>query len=75
VNVDGVIAPVKEMFQSTISSSDGERPADIRAREPLFGFIGWTNSTVLLVRWASRPYHIPSRQGFFGENRIPSLLK
>jgi len=53
VNVDGVIAPVKEMFQSMISSSDGETPADIRASKPLFGFIGQTNSTVLLVCWAS----------------------
>jgi len=53
VNVDGVIAPVKEMFQSMISSSGGETPADIRASKPLFGFIGQTNSTVLLVCWAS----------------------
>ena len=53
VNVDGVIAPVKEMFQSTISSSDSDAPPEARAREPLFGFIGQTNLTVLLVRWAS----------------------
>ena len=53
VNVDGVIAPVKEMFQSTISSSDNDAPPDTRVREPLFGFIGQTNSTVLLVRWAN----------------------
>jgi hypothetical protein len=52
-NVDGVIAPVKEMFQSTISSNDGETPANVRAREPLFGFIARTNSTVLLVRWTN----------------------
>ena len=51
-NVDGAIAPVKEMFQSTISSSDSEAPPEARVRVPLFGFIGQTNSTVLLVRWA-----------------------
>ena len=53
VNVDGVIAPVKEMFQSTISSSDNDAPPDTRVREPLFGFLGQSNSTVLLVRWAN----------------------
>ncbi len=53
VNVDGAIAPVKEMFQSTISSSDSEAPPEARVRGPLFGFIGQTNSTVLLVRWAN----------------------
>jgi len=53
VNVDGVTAPVKEMFQSTISSSESAAPPGLRLGEPLFGFIGQTNSTVLLVRWAS----------------------
>src|SRR6266487_3023376 len=53
VNVGGVIAPVKEMFQSTSSGSDSDTPADARDREPLSRFIGQTNSTVLLVRWAN----------------------
>lgn len=52
-NVDGVITPVKEMFQSTVSSRDGDAPFEVRVGEPLFGFIGRTNSTVLLVRWAN----------------------
>jgi hypothetical protein len=52
VNVAGVTAPVKEMFQSRISNSDNDGP-EASTGDPLFGFIGQTNSTVLLVRWAN----------------------
>jgi hypothetical protein len=52
-NVDGVAAPVQEMFQCRVSRSDGAAPPDVRAGDSLFGFIGRTNSTVLLVRWAN----------------------
>jgi len=52
VSVAGVTAPVKEMFQSRISGSDNDGP-DANIRDPLFGFIGQTNSTVLLVRWGN----------------------
>jgi hypothetical protein len=47
VNVDGLVAPVRELFRSTAWPGVGPvSPATT------YGFIARTNSTILLVRWS-----------------------
>jgi len=53
VSVDGVIAPVTEMFRSTVLKTDPESPTESANGKVFFGFTGRTNSTVLLVRWTT----------------------
>jgi hypothetical protein len=47
VNVDGLVAPVRELFRSTAFPGTGPISPAIT-----YGFIARTNSTILLVRWS-----------------------
>lgn len=51
VNVDGVIAPVKAIFQSVRRESEGSG-SHLRTGEPSFGFTAQAGTTTLLVRWS-----------------------
>lgn len=53
VNIDGIVAPVTELFQTTILKTDVENPAlpILRTGEKLFGFAADAKGVQLLVRW------------------------
>jgi hypothetical protein len=51
VNVDGVVAPVGEVFQSAIRQVESPDLPDLKTGDVFFGFSGQSGSTVLLVRW------------------------
>jgi Domain of unknown function (DUF4178) len=51
VNVDGVVARVSELFQTTIRQVDSPEASDLNAGDVFFGFTGGTPGEQLLVRW------------------------
>jgi hypothetical protein len=51
VNVDGVIAPVGELFRSTIQQVEDPGQPGLKAGDVRYGFSGSAGSTTLLVRW------------------------
>jgi len=51
VNVDGVVAKVTELFQSTIRQVDSPEASDLNPGDVFFGFSGGTPGAELLVRW------------------------
>jgi hypothetical protein len=51
VNVDGVIAPVNELFRSTIQQIEDPEQLGWKSGDVWYGFSGREGSTVLLVRW------------------------
>jgi hypothetical protein len=51
VNVDGLVAIVSGLFQSTIRQVESPEASDLNARDVFFGFSGKTQSAQLLVRW------------------------
>ena len=50
-DVDGYVAPVTELFQSTIRQMDGTGLADWKSGAVSYGFSARTNSILLLARW------------------------
>jgi nicotinate-nucleotide pyrophosphorylase len=51
VNVDGLVAIVSELFQSTIRQVESPEASDLNPGDVFFGFSGKTESAQLLVRW------------------------
>jgi len=52
VNVDGSEVSIREIFRSTVHSSEGESASSGKAGDVFYGFTGQISSnTVLLVRW------------------------
>jgi hypothetical protein len=53
VNIDGIVAPATELFQTTVLGTDVENPTApvLRTGERLFGFAANANGMQLLVRW------------------------
>ena len=51
VNVDGYVAPVTELFQSTIRQLEGPGMPDWKSGAVSYGFNAQTNSILLLARW------------------------
>jgi hypothetical protein len=51
VNVDGIVAKVGELFQSTIRQVESPEASDLNPGDVFFGFTGGAQSTELLVRW------------------------
>jgi hypothetical protein len=53
VEVDGLVARVTEIFQSSVLRTDGGSSANLWDAPVLFGFTARTNSALLLVRWTA----------------------
>jgi hypothetical protein len=51
VNIDGVTATVRELFQSTVSRTENVAPGDWHVGDVSFGYIGQAEYGLLLVRW------------------------
>jgi hypothetical protein len=51
VNVNGIIAPVSDHFQSTVRRVEDSETNDRRNGDTFYGFIAQTGSIRLLVRW------------------------
>jgi len=51
VNIDGLVAKVSELFQSTIRQVDSPEASDIDTGAVFFGFTGKSDYAQLLVRW------------------------
>jgi hypothetical protein len=51
VNIDGLVAKVSELFQSTIRQVDSPEASDLNTRDVFFGLTGKSEYTQLLVRW------------------------
>ena len=51
VNVDGVIAPVSEMFRSTLQQVEDPEQPGWKSGDVRYGISGREGSTILLVRW------------------------
>ena len=51
VNLDGYVAPVTELFQSTIRQIEGPGFTDWKTGAVSYGFSAQTNSILLLARW------------------------
>jgi hypothetical protein len=51
VNLDGLVAKVSELFQSTIRQVDSPEASDLNAGDVFFGFTGKSDYAQLLVRW------------------------
>ena len=66
VNVDGVVAPVGEVFQSAIRQVESPDLPDLKTGDVFFGFSGKSGSTVLLVRWNN------SRITFYQGKALPA---
>ncbi len=50
-NVDGLVAKVSELFQSTIRQVDSPEASDLSPGDVFFGFAGPAQNARLLVRW------------------------
>lgn len=57
VNVDGVVATVTDLFQSTVRSVDTVETNSVHAGEVSFGFLGRSEYNSLLVRWDKASIH------------------
>jgi hypothetical protein len=51
VDVNALVAPVSELFQSTIHHVESPEASDLNPGDVFFGFSGKTQSAQLLVRW------------------------
>jgi hypothetical protein len=51
VNIDGLVAKISELFQSTIRQVDSPEASDLDAGAVFFGFTGKSEYAQLLVRW------------------------
>ena len=51
VNVDGLVAKVSELFQSTIRQVESPEASDLNPGDVFFGFAGPAQNAQLLVRW------------------------
>src|ERR1035437_6258123 len=51
VNVDGMVAKVSQLFQSTIRQVESPEASDLNTGDVFFGFTGSTQNAQLLVRW------------------------
>jgi hypothetical protein len=51
VNIDGLVAKVSELFQSTIRQVDSPEASDLNTGDVFFGFTGQSEYAQLLVRW------------------------
>jgi hypothetical protein len=51
VNIDGLVAKVTELFQSTIRQVDSPEASDLDTGAVFFGFTGQSEHAQLLVRW------------------------
>jgi hypothetical protein len=51
VNIDGLVAKVSELFQSTIRQVDSPEASDLDTGSVFFGFTGKSEYAQLLVRW------------------------
>ena len=54
VNVDGIIAPVSELFRSTIQQIEDPEQPGWKSGDVWYGFSGREGPTILLVRWNER---------------------
>ncbi|HXI71167.1 MAG TPA: DUF4178 domain-containing protein [Verrucomicrobiae bacterium] len=66
VNIDGVTASIRELFQSTVSLTENVAPSDWHVGDVYFGYLGQSEYGLLLARWNN------SRIAFYRGKNIPA---
>ena len=54
VNLNGLIAPVVDLFQAEVRRAEGNEAAEFKPGEAWFGFTAQSSGTLLLARWNER---------------------